>query len=110
MATLMTFKTASGKTDRCDARCYDAYENKCVCCCGGRNHGIGFVKAFKNTVDHFEEIIKDAENIKNPKLRVSNIKQNKKFIRYFKETKKQLTLFGKESEEDLLKRIKNIRL
>jgi len=110
MATLMTFKSASGQSDRCDAKCYDAYQDKCVCCCGGRNHGVGFVKAFKNTVDHFEEIVKEAENIKNPKMRISNIKQNKKFIRYFKEIKSQLTLFGKEDEKQILERIKKVRL
>jgi len=110
MATLMTFKSASGKADRCDARCYDAHENKCVCCCQGRNHGVGFVKAFKNTVEHFEAIVKEAENIKNPKLRITNIKQNKKFIRYFKEIKSQLTLFEQEDEKQILERIKNVRL
>jgi len=110
MATLMTFRSASGQSERCDAKCYDARENKCVCCCRGRNHGAGFVKAFKNTVEHFEEIVKDAESIKNPKLRITNIKQNKKFIRYFKEIKSQLTLFGKEDEKQILGRMKNVKL
>ena len=110
LATLMTFKSASGKTDRCDAKCYNAKGSKCVCCCGGANHGVGFRKAFKNTVEHFEDMVKASEKISDPKLRVSNIKQNKKFIRYFEDLKKQATLFGSENEDQLLERIKNVKL
>lgn len=106
MATLMTFKSAGGMAGRCDSKCYDAQHDKCECCCAGRNHGAGFVKAFNNTVDHFEAIVKEAGNVRDPKLKVSNIKQNKKFIRYFQELKKQGTLFNKEDEDQLLERIK----
>lgn len=110
MATLMTFKSASGQRERCDAKCYNAIQDKCVCCCAGRNHGAGFVKAFENTINHFDEILKEAENIKDPKLKVTCIKQNQNFIRYFDELKKQQCLFGKESEEELLERIKRAKL
>jgi len=110
MATLMTFKSADGKADRCDGKCYDARGSVCVCCCGGLNHGVGFVKAFQNTTEHFEEIIEEAQKISKPQLKVSNIKQNKKFIRIFREAKSQFTLFGRENESQILKRIKGVRL
>lgn len=110
MATLMTFKSANGSAERCDARCYDAKGSDCVCCCGGLNHGVGFVRAFGHTVEGFDEIVKKAEKISKPQLKVSNIKQNKKFLRYFEEAKKQLVLFGEESESHLLERMKGVRL
>jgi len=106
----MTFRTGSGKNDRCDAKCYNARHKKCVCCCGGRNHGVGFAKAIKNTVDHFEEMVEAAEKITDHKIKPTNIKRNEKFIRHFKELKKQLILFGQESEDQLLERLKNVKL
>lgn len=110
MATLMTFKSASGKTERCDAKCYNAIGEKCVCCCGGSNHGVGFVKAFKNTTEHFDQIVKESKNIRDAKLKISNIEQNKVFIKYFEELKKQGNLFKKESTDQILERIKNVKL
>lgn len=110
MATLMTYTTAAGKKDRCDAKCYNAEHEKCVCCCSGRNHGAGFVKAVKNTIEHFEEMVKDAEKIQDPKIRAMNIKRNEKFFRHYKELKKQLSLFGQENEDQLLSRLKNIKI
>lgn len=110
MATLMTFKGASGQSERCDARCYDAKNEACVCCCGGRNHGAGFAKAFNNTIEHFEAIVEAAKKERDPRLRATNIKQNKKFIRYFQELKKQACLFEDEGEDQLLERAKKARL
>ena len=110
MTTLMTFQTGGGKKESCDAKCYDAKNARCVCCCGGRNHGAGFVGAFKNTVDHFEEMVEEAEKVKDLKIKATDIKRNERFITYFKELKKQLTLFGTESEEELLERIKRVKL
>jgi len=109
MATLMTFKSASGQSERCDARCYDAKNEACVCCCGGRNHGAGFTKAFKNTIEHFDLMVEAANKERDPRLRATNIKQNKEFIRSFEELKKQGTLFNKEDEAQLLKRTKGVR-
>lgn len=110
MATLMTFKSASGKKERCDAKCYNAKGEKCSCCCGGRNHGKGFVEAFKTTIGSFDEIVRESKNIGDAKLKITNIEQNKVFIRYFKEMKKQGYLFGEESEDQLLRRIENDRM
>lgn len=109
MATLMTFKSASGISGRCDSKCYDARQEACDCCCGGRNHGAGFAKAFKNTIEHFDLMVEAAKKERDPKLRATNIKQNKKFIRYFSELKRQGTLFDKEDEAQLLERTKNVR-
>ena len=36
---------------RCDARCYDAAEPRCVCICGGKNHGLGVSKAILNAAE-----------------------------------------------------------
>lgn len=33
----------------CNSRCYDAADKKCECICGGRNHGVGYENALKNT-------------------------------------------------------------
>lgn len=47
--TLLEQKSGDGKVlGRCDARCYMATEPKCVCCCGGKNHGVGVSKAIEN--------------------------------------------------------------
>lgn len=110
MATLMTFKSASGKKERCDARCYNAKNEKCTCCCGGRNHGKGFVEAFKTTIGSFDEIVRESKNIRDAKSRITNIEQNKVFIRYLQEMKTQGSLFGKENEDQLLRRIENARM
>ncbi|MBA7581118.1 hypothetical protein ES708_23018 [subsurface metagenome] len=39
MATIMSSGNSSGTKGRCDARCHNAKNPKCVCCCGGRFHG-----------------------------------------------------------------------
>ena len=49
---------ASGKR-HCDARCYMAKGDDCHCVCGGKNHGIGFDAAMKNTKDNGDEMVKD---------------------------------------------------
>lgn len=110
MATLMTFKNAFGRAGRCDAKCYDAKHEGCVCCCGGRNHRAGFTKALKNTIEHFDSMVEASKKERDPRLRATNIKKNKKFIRYFEELKKQGSLFGKEDEDQLLERAKKARL
>jgi hypothetical protein len=47
MPTLMTFGNSEGER-RCDSKCYDAKDDKCTCCCGGKNHGVGLQQAMKN--------------------------------------------------------------
>jgi len=41
---------------RCDKRCYFAKNIRCLCCCGGRNHGVGLNRAIKNSA----EIVREA--------------------------------------------------
>ncbi len=48
MSTLLAVYNSEGCVGRCDARCYLAHEDKCVCICGGRNHGIGLRLATDN--------------------------------------------------------------
>ncbi|MEU6712935.1 hypothetical protein ABZ897_15755 [Nonomuraea sp. NPDC046802] len=49
MATLLAVIRPGGRTQRCDARCYDAHEAECECVCGGLNHGAGLHLARENT-------------------------------------------------------------
>ncbi|MEU4513218.1 hypothetical protein AB0G05_27290 [Nonomuraea wenchangensis] len=49
MSTLLAVIRPGGRTQRCDARCYDAHEAECECVCGGLNHGAGFHTALENT-------------------------------------------------------------
>ena len=49
MATLIMQKSSAGKRRRCDTKCYNALHDKCVCICGGMNHGIGLSEAVKFT-------------------------------------------------------------
>lgn len=88
----MTFKKSGGKKSQCDAKCYNAKNQKCVCCCGGKNHGVGFNKAFRNTLDQFEEMAKN----------VFDVKKNEKLFDYFKELKKQTDLFKIENDDELI--------
>ena len=38
---------------RCTAACYNAHGDKCVCCCGGANHGKGLQGALQSQEEHF---------------------------------------------------------
>jgi hypothetical protein len=50
MATLLAvIRPGEHRTQRCDARCYDAHEADCECVCSGMNHGKGLVVARENT-------------------------------------------------------------
>jgi hypothetical protein len=55
----MTTGSSSGQTGRCDAKCYNAKGQKCDCCCGGRNHGVGIQKALQNSADYAQEMMKE---------------------------------------------------
>lgn len=46
--TLITIGNSEAIVGRCNARCYRAKHKRCKCICGGRNHGVGLVKALEN--------------------------------------------------------------
>jgi len=48
MTTLISVYNSSGLVGRCDAKCYDAIDQKCTCICAGANHGAGQQKAIGN--------------------------------------------------------------
>jgi hypothetical protein len=58
---LMEFKTSGGESGRCDAKCYEAKEKICKCCCGGKNHGVGLRQAIENTKRDLIEMLEWAE-------------------------------------------------
>lgn len=57
MVTLISWATSGGETGRCDAKCYNAAEDECDCCCGGMNHAAGREQAEQNTLDMAERWI-----------------------------------------------------
>ncbi|MBA7657652.1 hypothetical protein ES703_65592 [subsurface metagenome] len=62
MSALILRRGSNGKiTGRCDAGCYNATKERCVCCCGGINHGAGLNKAIDNVTEHQAEIVKNNE-------------------------------------------------
>lgn len=60
MATLLAVIRPGGRTQRCDARCYDAHETACECVCGGLNHGVGLAAARENTRELVQEWVETA--------------------------------------------------
>ena len=54
-------------------------------------------------------MVEAAKGERDPRLKAMNIKQNKKFIRYFEELKRQACLFEDEGEDQLLERAKKAR-
>jgi len=51
MTTIIEFRKANGDIiGRCDERCHTAKTEKCVCICGGKNHGVGSAQAIANSV------------------------------------------------------------
>ncbi len=48
---LMSVYNPEGLQGRCDEKCYNATSTRCVCICGGVNHGVGLDKAIENTRD-----------------------------------------------------------
>lgn len=55
MTTLIAVYNSDGCIGRCDARCYDAKDDKCECICHGKNHGAGQSKAMENTREMAEK-------------------------------------------------------
>lgn len=49
MTTVISYSSSSGERRRCDATCHNAHNDKCVCICGGKNHGGGLARAIENT-------------------------------------------------------------
>lgn len=50
MPTLILATDRDGKLKgRCDGRCYNATWPRCLCICGGINHGVGLQNAAHNT-------------------------------------------------------------
>jgi hypothetical protein len=56
MTTVIAVYSLKGCVSMCDARCHNAKQpselkeprrNACMCICGGANHGLGFVHAYK---------------------------------------------------------------
>lgn len=41
MSTLYAVYNSDGCVSRCDAKCHNAQNSKCTCCCGGVFHGVG---------------------------------------------------------------------
>lgn len=48
MATLLAVYNSDGCVGRCDAKCYEATHDVCICICGGANHGVGKARAQQN--------------------------------------------------------------
>jgi hypothetical protein len=59
MTTLIYVGDNNGCIGRCDAKCYEAKEDKCDCVCSGRNHGKGLKKALDNTKEYSGEMIEE---------------------------------------------------
>lgn len=50
MASLLIVRRGVDIVGHCDALCYDATHDACVCkACAGRNHGVGIEQAIVNT-------------------------------------------------------------
>ena len=62
MPTLILEHGTQGKSrGQCDSRCYNAKSAVCLCCCGGKNHGIGLQRAIDNTRAMTEELLQKAQ-------------------------------------------------
>lgn len=78
MTTLIQVSNSDGIVGRCDAKCYNAEQEKCTCVCGGKNHGAGRVKATANTEAYTREILE----------------LHKDTVEFFPGPAKQLSLFA----------------
>ncbi len=61
MTTILHAKTRDGRYFICGKNCYDAKGSKCLCVCGGANHGIGLKSALRNNTKHPELILELVE-------------------------------------------------
>ena len=60
MTALLILRRGGDVVGRCDAACYDAEHEDCVCVCLGRNHRAGFEKAVANTRSYAQEWVAEA--------------------------------------------------
>jgi len=52
MTAMLTLRRANGSlVSKCDEKCYNGHGPICKCCCGGRNHGVGYDAALRNLKD-----------------------------------------------------------
>lgn len=79
MSTLIEVRNSSGVVGRCDSKCYNAKEPKCVCVCGGKSHGAGLKQAKKNTREMSEQALEKANKDSKVKINQSEIKQGELF-------------------------------
>lgn len=63
MKSLIVQTNSDGSQRRCDAHCYDATGFKCVCICGGANHGVGLQQACDNVEAYIKEKFKDKPDV-----------------------------------------------
>lgn len=70
MSTMISTRSSSGESRRCDAKCHDATEEKCDCVCGGINHGVGEKQAADNTKELAERMIETIKQ-QDPAVQVS---------------------------------------
>ena len=65
---------------RCDAKCYDAADDRCVCICCGKNHRKGLKQALENTKENGEQWLDDfcrnRNNEKTLALDISSLQRN----------------------------------
>lgn len=59
MTTLIAVYNSDGCIGRCDAKCHNAVHPRCICVCGGKNHGIGLKEAPPNTWEISKEDIEE---------------------------------------------------
>ena len=71
MTTLIAVYDHSGCIGRCDASCYDAKHEKCICICGGRNHGKGYIQASENALELYQDYVKKYDRVKVPARQLS---------------------------------------
>lgn len=59
---LLEKRLPSGRSRRCDYRCYNGQpDHKCRCICGGQFHGVGLDAARALTWEHLDQVRQDIE-------------------------------------------------
>ena len=65
MAVCIIVANADGELGRCDAKCYNAPPHtRCVCVCGGRNHGAGELEAMAQVSELEADWLKRCEHVR----------------------------------------------
>lgn len=73
MTTLLAFYNSDGCVGRCDAKCYNAKDERCTCICGGANHGAGKSQAMLNCEALWRDWLDDYEAMKEQDARVERL-------------------------------------